>query len=240
VDYWVVSGDIEKIGMQQAQYYVDAFNLDANDGKTYTMELFAGSPTEGAAGGFFNASMSVLQPYFDSGKLVCESGQLKFEECAIENWATVEAQNRMDNILTAHYSDGVAPDFILSPNDSIALGIFNALKNAGYEDSTSFPAITGQDCDIAVMKLLNDGFVKYNIFKNIYELGQNVVDGITAHYNGEEPFTNSVNNNGTIDVPCFKMDATGITPENWYNVLVVETGFYTLEQLGMTQADLHN
>lgn len=237
VDYHVVSANINDIGPMQANFFIEHFKLDEDDGNTYTIEFFAGSPTEQVASLWLDDTVEILQPYMDSGKLECRSGQTTFEACAISNWDSVEAQSRMENLLTAFYSDGTPPDMIISPNDSIALGIVNALQRAGYEDPENFPAITGQDCDIANIQLMVQGFIAHNIFKDIFALGGHVLNGIEAHYAGEEPPTNSTENNGATDLPAYEMDMVGVTPDNWYEVLV-EGGFYTLEDLGLTEADI--
>lgn len=170
--------------------------------------------------------------------MVCRSGQTTLEECGIENWATDKAQDRMDNLLTAYYSDGTCPDIILSPNDSIAMGIVNSLKNAGFTDPDNFPCITGQDCDIANMKLMVEGFIAHNIFKNTKELAKLTVEAVAAHYDGKEPVVNGEYDNNTIIVPAQYLALTEITPENWYQELVVNAEYYTLEELGLTEADI--
>ena len=74
--------------------------------------------------------MSILQPYIDEGKLVVPSGQTAFSVIAIHAWDSATAQARMDNLITAHYADGKKLDAVLSPNDSLAIGIITSLTNA--------------------------------------------------------------------------------------------------------------
>lgn len=238
VDYCTISCDITDMPPIWANFFIEKFDLDADDGKSYTIEFFGGSPTESAAILWMDETVKLLQPYLDSGKLVCRSGQTTSDACGIANWDTTKAQDRMENLLTAFYSDGSHPDIILSPNDSIALGIVNALKNAGHDDPSDFPCITGQDCDVANMQLMFEGFIAHNIFKNTTKLAELTVDAVEKHYNGEELVVDTVTNNGAVEVPTQALDVDEITIDNWYEVLVKEAGYYTLEDLGLTEADI--
>ncbi|GHU65350.1 sugar ABC transporter substrate-binding protein [Clostridia bacterium] len=237
VDYYVRPAGLRPVGVLQGNFFVDHFNLAADDDKTYTIEMFAGTASTAGARDFFDGALEALQPYFDSGKLVCKSGQTDFLTVAIENYAMNTAQDRMDNLLTAYYSDGVAPDMVLSPNDSIALGIVNALKNAGYTDPDNFPAITGQDCDIPNIKLMQEGFIAQNVYKDLYAADALVIKGIQDYYAGNEPQTNAVTNNGVFDVPTMEGNPVNVTQDNWYEILI-DGGVMTLADLGLTEADI--
>ena len=60
--------------MLQAQSIEQALGL--KDGKgPFNIELFGGSPDDNNAYFFYNGSMSVLQPYIDSGKLVVRASR---------------------------------------------------------------------------------------------------------------------------------------------------------------------
>ena len=49
--------------------------------------------------------MSVLQPYIDSGKLVVAAGQMGMDKVGTLRWDGAVAQARMDNLLSAYYTD---------------------------------------------------------------------------------------------------------------------------------------
>ena len=49
--------------------------------------------------------MSVLQPYIDSGKLVVRSKQMGMDKVATLRWDGAVAQARMDNLLSAFYTN---------------------------------------------------------------------------------------------------------------------------------------
>ena len=68
--------------------------------------------------------MSILQPYIDSKQLNVSSGQTKFNQIATLRWDGSTAQARMDNLLSANYTDEKL-DAVLSPYDPISLGSFH-------------------------------------------------------------------------------------------------------------------
>ncbi|MBO7358575.1 MAG: sugar-binding protein, partial [Clostridia bacterium] len=126
VDFYATF-DNYKVGSIQAQFIIEKLELETTD-KTYRMEVFAGSPDDNNARFFYAGAMDLLTPYIEAGKLVVTSGQYDFETCAILGWGTPDAQKRMDDLLTKAYSDGTFPDLVLSPNDSLAMGIANSLE----------------------------------------------------------------------------------------------------------------
>ena len=178
VDYYATF-DNYKVGVIQASYIIEKFDLENTD-KTFRMEVFAGSPDDNNARFFYAGAMDMLQKYIDEGKLVVTSGQTDFETCAILGWGTPDAQTRMDNLLAAYYTDGSFPDLVLSPNDSLAMGIANSLEAAGCPIE-NFPVITGQDCDKANMKNIIAGKQSMSVFKDTRTLAAQVVEMVNAY-----------------------------------------------------------
>lgn len=217
------------VGTIQGNYIVQTLDLE-NQAGPFNIEIFAGSPDDNNARFFFGGAMDVLNPYIESGKLVVVSGQKKFEEVATLNWSTEEAQKRMENLITAHYADGTKLDAVLSPNDSCAIGISNALQ-ASYKGDT-FPIITGQDCDIAAMKNILAGKQSMSIFKDTRTLAKKVVEMINAIMNGTEV---PVNDTKTYDnrkgiVPTYLCEPVFADINN-YKELLIDSGYYTEDQL---------
>src|SRR5690625_7530267 len=96
--------------------------------------------------------MSVFQPYIDSGKLVVQSGQTNFEQGATLRWDGSKAQERMDNLLSAHYSSEKV-DVVYSPFVGISRGVISSLRSVGYgSDYQPLPIVTGQDSEVASIK----------------------------------------------------------------------------------------
>ncbi|MDO4546609.1 MAG: sugar ABC transporter substrate-binding protein [Clostridia bacterium] len=229
VDYYATF-DNYQVGVIQGTYLIDRFDLE-NTEETFTMEMFGGSPDDNNAYYFFGGAWDLLKPYVDSGKLVVKSGQTEFETIAILGWGTDDAQARMDNLLTAYYSDGIAPDIVLSPNDSLALGITNSLIAAGFT-LDEFPVITGQDCDVANTKNIIAGYQAMSVFKDTRTLASQVVEMVSAILEGNEVPVNDTEtyDNGVKVVPSFLCDPVFADISN-YQELLIDSGYYTIEQL---------
>lgn len=84
----------------------------------------------------YQGYMEVLKPYLDDGTLNVLSGQTDFNQTATLRWDGSTAQSRLDNLLSAYYTDETI-DAVLSPIDAISLGCISSLKGVGYGTSES-------------------------------------------------------------------------------------------------------
>ena len=221
--------DNYKVGTIQGKFIEEKLGLA--DGKgPFNIELFAGSPDDNNALYFFQGAWDVLKPYMDKGQLVVPSGQTDFQTIAISGWKSEGAQNRMDNLLTAYYSDGKQLAAVLSPNDSLAIGIANSLTNIGFDP---YPILTGQDCDKANMKNILAGKQSMSIFKDTRTLAAKVVGMVDALMKGTEPEVNDTktydNGEGVI-IPSFLCDPVFADKDN-YKELLIDSGYYTLADI---------
>lgn len=170
-----------------------------------------------------------MKPYIDSGKLVVTSGQKDFAKIAIQGWDSAKAQARMDNLITANYAGGKKLDAILSPNDSLAIGIIASLKNAGFGSSDKpYPIITGQDCDKPNVIAMINGQQSMSIFKDTRTLASKVVEMVDALLQGKEAPVNDTEtyNNDSKVVPSFLCDPVYADKDN-YKQILVESGYYS-------------
>ena len=219
------------VGTKQGEFIEEKLGL--KDGKgPFNIEFITGDPGDNNINFFFDGAMSILQPYLDNGQLVCPSGQTEKAVVATANWATDAAQARFENILAANYSDGTPLHAVLASNDSTALGVENALASS-YSNSV-YPVITGQDCDIAIMKNLVEGRQAMSVFKDTRTLAAKVVEMVDAIMKGEEPPINDTKtyDNGTGIIPSYLCEPVGCTVDN-YKELLIASGYYTLAQLGI-------
>lgn len=219
--------DNQLVGVLQGQYIADALQLDSTQ-ENYHIELFTGSSDDNNCNFFFDGAMEVLQPYIDSGRLIVSSGQTTKEACYTEGWSTDLARGRMETILKTYYADGTKLDAVLSSNDSVALGIADALSN--YYDG-DFPLLTGQDCDINAVKNIINGRQSMSIFKDTRSLAAKVVEMVTAIINGDTVPINdtSTYNNGTGVIPSYLCDPVFADKDN-YKEILVDSGYYTEDQ----------
>lgn len=231
VDYYA-SFDNLKVGIMQGQYLETKLGLKDGKGGPFNIEIFGGDPGDNNARYFYNGAMSVLKPYMDSGKLVVKSGQIDFAKVAITNWTSATAQSRMDNLITSKYTS-TKLDAVLSPNDSLAIGIVASLKNNGYGTASKpFPILTGQDCDIADVKAIIAGEQSMSIYKDTRLLAVKVVSMVDAMEQGNTPETNNTKdyNNGSKVVPTELLMPVYVDKSNYEDILV-KGGYYTADQL---------
>ena len=226
VDYYATFDNF-KVGVIQGQYIETKLAL--KDGKgPFNIELFGGSPDDNNATFFFKGAMSILQPYIDNGKLVIGSKQKEFTTIAIQGWDSAKAQARMDNLITSTYAKTTKLDVVLSPNDSLAIGIVASLKNAGYGTAAKpYPVLTGQDCDKPNVKAMIADQQSMSIFKDtrtlatkVVEMVDSVLQGKTADVNDSKTY-----NNGSKVVPSFLCDPVYADKSNYKSILV-DSGYY--------------
>ena len=223
-----------KVGTIQGNFLVDKLNLKTRTASDPAyIELFTGSPDDNNINFFFGGAMDVLKPYIDSGVLVVPSGQTSKAQCATLNWSTEEAQKRMENLIS---SQGYGPrgkklDAVYSSNDSVAMGITNALVAAGYT-AADFPIVTGQDCDKPNVKNMLKGTQAMSIFKDTRTLAEKVVGMVDAMMQGKEPEINDVKtyDNGTGIIPSYLCDPVFATTAN-YKKLLIDSGYYSASDL---------
>ncbi|PRY12456.1 multiple monosaccharide ABC transporter substrate-binding protein [Kineococcus rhizosphaerae] len=234
VDFYV-SFDNYKVGVQQGTSLLTGLGLKNADGSEgtaagpFNVELFAGSLDDNNAKFFWDGAYDTIKPYIDSGKIVVKSGQTTIDKAATLRWDQETAQKRMENLLTSTYNSGAKVDGVLSPYDGISRGIITALQNAGYGGSgTKMPVITGQDAEIASVKLINDGVQYSTIFKDTRKLADEVVTAASAIVEGKEPEANDTKsyNNGVKVVPSYLLESQVVTKDNVKSALV-DTGYYT-------------
>lgn len=230
VDYYATF-DNYKVGTIQGLFLEEKLDLKNAEGP-FNFELFAGSPDDSNARYFHAGAWDILKPYYEEGKIVVKSGQTDFETIAILGWGTDSAQERMDNLLL-NYADGTKLDAVLSPNDSLALGITNSLQAAGYT-LDNFPIITGQDCDVTNTKNIILGYQAMSVFKDTRTLAAQVVTMVDAILKGEEVPVNDTTtyDNGVFVIPSYLCDPVFADKDN-YKELLIDSGYYTAEDLAV-------
>jgi putative multiple sugar transport system substrate-binding protein len=230
VDYYATFDNFQ-VGVLQAGYIEQALGLKAGKGP-FNVELFGGSPDDNNAFFFYDGAMSVLKPYIDSGKLVVRSKQLGMDKVSTLRWDGAVAQARMDNLLSAFYTQGRV-DAVLSPYDGLSIGILSSLKGVGYgTPKQPMPVVTGQDAEIPSMKSILRGEQKATVFKDTRELAKVTANMVDAMLAGKTVPVNDTKtyNNGVKVVPSYLLKPVSVDASNWKQVLV-GSGYYTESQL---------
>ncbi|WIM24406.1 sugar ABC transporter substrate-binding protein [Microbacterium sp. zg-Y625] len=241
VDYYATFDNF-LVGQQQARSVLNGLGLTDLEGEPladapagpFNIELFAGSLDDNNAFFFWEGAMEEFQPLIDDGTLVVQSGQTDIEQAATLRWDGETAQSRMENILTADYSDGTQVDAVLSPYDGISRGIISALTDAGYSTGEEWPVISGQDAEVDSVKAILSGEQYATIFKDTRELAAVAADMAVALLNGEEPEVNDTETyeNGVKVVPSYLLDPVPVVADNVESSLV-DSGYWTAEELGL-------
>lgn len=230
VDYYATFDNFQ-VGVQQGQSLIDGLDLDNNEGP-FNLEVFGGSPDDNNAYFFYDGAMSVLQPLVDDGTFVIRSGQTGMDTVGTLRWDGSVAQARMDNLLSAHYTEDRV-DAVLSPYDGLSIGIISSLRGVGYgSDDMPMPIVSGQDAEVPSVKAIVAGDQYSTIFKDTRELARVTVGMVAALLGGGEPEINDTEtyDNGVKVVPSYLLYPVLVTADNWEQVLV-GSGYYTADQI---------
>jgi putative multiple sugar transport system substrate-binding protein len=230
VDYYATFDNFG-VGVIQATQIETGLDLK-NAAGPFNVELFGGSPDDTNAFYFYDGAMSVLQPYIDSGKVVIQSGQMGMDKVGTLRWDGTVAQARMDNLLSAFYTDKRV-DAVLSPYDGLSRGIISSLRGVGYGTADQpWPVITGQDAEVASVKAMIAGEQAYTVFKDTRELAAQTAKMVDQALKGETVDVNDTKtyDNGVKVVPSYLLTPYSVDISN-YEKLLIESGYIKAEDL---------
>jgi putative multiple sugar transport system substrate-binding protein len=241
-DYYITFDNF-KVGEFQGQAIAEALDLDnASSSDPKYITLFAGSPTDNNANFFFDGAMSVLRPYVQDGVLEVvgpapmDSSSSEFTRIATENWRAEVAKARMENLLSNAALD-VTLDAVLAPNDTLARAIIEALSaDAKYDTTETLPVVTGQDAELASVKMIRDGEQYMTVFKDTRNLAAGAVALADALLQGEESpeidgarLDTETYDTGLKVVNSYLLEPVNVTQDNWEDVMV-GSGYYSADQ----------
>ena len=139
----------------------------------------------------------------------------------------------MENRLASNYSDKKV-DVVLSPNDSLAQGIAEALVSSGYTPGAEWPILTGQDADKAsVVNILADK-QSMTVWKDTRLLGDQVFAMIESLKAGTDVEVNDTESydNGVKVVPSYLLDPEVVTKDTVQTKLI-DSGFLKASDVGL-------
>jgi putative multiple sugar transport system substrate-binding protein len=236
VDYYATF-DNYKVGQLQGEFLKEQLKLDsATD--PILLEPFAGSPDDNNAKFFFAGAWDVLLPYVTKGTITVPSGKApksndEWTTIGIQGWASDKAQAEMDNRLSSFYT-GKKVQAVLSPNDSLAIGIQASLKSAGSKAGTDWPLITGQDADKANVKAMLAGEQAMTVWKDTRKLGDRVFTMIQQITKGEKVEVNDEKtyDNGVKVVPSYLIEPEVVT-KDLVQIKLIDSGFLKAADVGL-------
>ena len=231
VDYYTTFDNFE-VGVLQASSILKGLGYPDQKGP-WNIELFGGSPDDNNAFFFYDGAMSVFQPLIDEGVLVVKSGQQGMETVGTLRWDGAVAQARMDNLLSANYSDGSRVDAVLSPYDGLSRGIISSLRGVGYGSAEqAWPIITGQDAEVPSVKAIIAGEQYSTVFKDTRELAQITAELVDTVLTGGTPagLDTTTYDNGVKVVPSILLTPYEVDVNN-YQARVIDSGYIKSEEL---------
>ncbi len=232
VDYYTTFDNFQ-VGVLQANSLVKGLEERFPDQKPWNVELFGGSPDDNNAFFFYDGAMSVLQPLIDSGDIVVKSGQQGMETVGTLRWDGAVAQARMDNILSANYSDGSIVHGVLAPYDGLSRGIISSLRGVGYgSGDLQWPVITGQDAEAPSVKAIVAGEQYSTVYKDTRELAKVTADLVDTIVSGGTPegLDTTTYDNGVKVVPSILLTPYEVDATN-YQALVIDSGYIKPEDI---------
>jgi putative multiple sugar transport system substrate-binding protein len=230
VDYYTTFDNFG-VGVLQATSLVKGLKERFPDVKPWNVELFGGSPDDTNAFYFYDGAMSVLQPLIDSGEITIVSGQMGMDKVGTLRWDGAVAQARMDNLLSANYTDKKVHG-VLAPYDGLSRGIISSLKGVGYVPGPEMPIVTGQDAEVASVKGMIAGEQYSTVFKDTRELAKVTAKMVDAVLQGKEPEINDTKtyNNEVKVVPSYLLTPHDVGKAE-IEPLLVGSGYIKAEDL---------
>lgn len=203
---WVwgcVSYDYEALGAEMAKQVVQAKKLEEIKGSA-TIEFFMGTPENNNALLLHKGAMSVFEEYLSSGKLVCASGRVSFEDTYVPGGSAQQAQEACYDRLSQHYGEKKL-DICFAGSDEIAAGCRIALDEKGYTRD-NWPALIGQGGENA--QSVKDGYQLCTFQKDDFAMARQCATWALAAVNGENPPKGTTIFNHLKDVPVSYLPAS--------------------------------
>ena len=208
-----ISHQVVKIGEMQAQYLLDHVNK-----KPANFVIVGGSPTDNNALLLHTGQMNVLKPAVDRGDVKIVTDQYAKE------WQASAALNIVENALTQSNNQ---VDAVVCSNDGTARGAVQALEGQGLAGKV---LVSGQDADLASLKLIVEGKQTMTIYKPIQPLAYGAVDAAIKLARGENVTATDTIDNARKQVPAILLEPVAVDRNNLMDT-VVKDGYQTLEQI---------
>jgi D-xylose transport system substrate-binding protein len=208
-----VSHQVVKIGEMQAQYLVDHVNK-----KPANFVIVGGSPTDNNALLLHDGQMKVLKPLVDGGDIKILTDQYAKE------WQASAALNIVENALTVAKNQ---VDAVVCSNDGTARGAVQALEGQALAGKV---LVSGQDADLASLKLIVEGKQTMTVYKPIQPLAYAAVDWAVKLARGEKVEAQDTIDNGFKKVPSILLEPIAVDRNNLLST-VVKDGYHKLEDI---------
>jgi D-xylose transport system substrate-binding protein len=208
-----ISHQVVKIGEMQAKYLLDHVNK-----KPANFVIVGGSPTDNNALLLHEGQMNILKPAVDRGDVKIVADQYAKE------WQASAALNIVENALTQANNK---VDAVVASNDGTARGAVQALEGQNLAGKV---LVSGQDADLASLKLIVEGKQTMTIYKSIQPLANGAVDAAIKLARGEKVESTDTLDNGFKKVPAILLEPVAVDRTNLVST-IVKDGYHTLAEI---------
>lgn len=208
-----ISHQVIKMGEMQAKYLLDHVNK-----KPANFIIVGGSPTDHNAILLHEGQMNILKPAVDRGDVKIVADQYAKE------WQASAALNIVENALTRANNQ---VDAVVASNDGTARGVVQALQGQNLAGKV---LVSGQDADLASLKLIVEGTQTMTVYKSIQPLANGAVDAAIKLARGEQVTTTDTIDNGFKKVPAILLEPVAVDRNNLLDT-VVKDGYHKLEEI---------
>jgi D-xylose transport system substrate-binding protein len=209
LDFYI-SFDNVAVGQMEAESVLSR----VNKGK---FAYIGGSPKDNNAFLVKDGSMAVMKSKIQSGdiKLVIDK--------YMNNWSPDEAYSTIKEYLAA----GGELDAVVAANDGTASGVIKALEEKGLAGKIP---VSGQDADLAACQRIAAGTQTATVYKPIKLIASKAAEMAFVLANGRKAETNSLVNNGKIDVPSYLIQPTIVDKDNMKDT-IIKDNFHSYEDV---------
>jgi D-xylose transport system substrate-binding protein len=208
-----ISHQVVKMGEMQAKYLLDHVGK-----KPANFVIVGGSPTDNNALLLHEGQMNILKPAVDRGDVKIIADQYAKE------WQANEALKIVENALTLANNQ---VDAVVCSNDGTARGAIQALEGQNLAGKV---LVSGQDADLASLRLIVEGKQTMTIYKSIQPLAFGAVDAAVKLARGEQVTTSETIQNGFKAVPAILLEPVAVDRNNLLDT-VVKDGYHKLEAI---------
>lgn len=200
-----------KVGNLQGQYLVR--NVPKGN-----YIILSGDPGNFNSKIYKAGAMEYIRPLADVGNIKIVADK------AVLHWDSKNAYKIVKDVLIANNNK---IDAILAPNDTIAAGAIEALKEQGLAGKV---AVTGQNAYLDGIQRILQGTQSMTVFKDVREEAKIAIDFAIKLANSEPIYVTSYVYNGKIDVPSVIFEPVYVDKSNIRDI-IVDSGYLKLNEV---------
>ena len=222
-----VQPDGYAMGQMLASYIIESQLTEPNQKKT--IEFLMGTPDNESSIAFHSGAMEELQPYLDSGALVCRSGRTGFEDVAVRNESAQAAFEQCYDYLDEYYEKNTL-DILLCASDVLAEGCIYALEEFPKQLEKGYPLICAAGGDVKAVAQISVGKQAVSLYIDRNQQALQCAKLTYRLLSGEELPEAQLRSNGSKNVKCYDIAPTLVDTAN-YRQIMMDTGIYAQIQL---------